>query len=766
MALTQAQFQSWLQSTTAIRCILVEVVVEIAGVDTTLYLSNRTYNTGPSDTPANTSYNAIINNSLSYSQNIPIDGSPTMSWGDLSLDNTNGIRDGWLDYVWSNRPISIYIGDVSFSRDNFTKIYSGYVQNLVSKDRNTLNISIRDILQKLNSPITDEVVGGTGTTKDQIRPLVFGEVFNITPVLVDSANLLYMVHNGPVERIIEVRDNGVPLESGGFGYIAYEDQGLFELVNAPAGVITCSVQGERSAINRATGAVISHDYTTRSASWTRSGTTATVTDNSHGFTNGQSVNVSITSAASTIPLGVKTITVINSNSYSFTCLEPENLITYSEEFDNAAWTKSNESITANATTAPDGLNTADKLIASAVNSSHYTYRQPTLVANTTYTLSIYAKAAERYLISLWKSTTGGAFNTSEGVSFNLNTGTIYGQTGSLSPTIQNIGNGWYRCSITMTANASTTATLGFGNHDPSNTGGYIGSFLGDGTSGIYVWGACFNYGNSANTYVKNTASLGTQSGTLTISSYENTVAGLIQVIIQKYGATPLSLSEIDLTTFNSYDLANRAPVGLFINDTTNIIEVCQSLAKSLGSTFTANKTGSVTLTKLDLASPSPTYIIDDNYILEGSLQIAERIPVKGAIRLGYCKNWTVQNQLLTGIPEEHKAILSLEYLNKTVSDTSVLTKYNLNSEPSAVNTLLVSNTTEGYVTTEAQRLLDLWKTQRIIFSMELSASYLNINIGDYVYLTHYRFGLSNKPGQVVSVNTNWDTGRVSIGVLV
>lgn len=756
MALTQAQFQSWLQSTTAIRCILVEVVVEIAGVDTTLYLSNRIYNTGPSDTPANTSYNAIINNSLSYSQNIPIDGSPTISWGDLSLDNTNGVRDSWLDYVWNNRPISIYIGDVSFSRDNFTKIYSGYVQNLVSKDRNTLNISIRDVLQKLNSPIMDEVVGGTGTTKDQIRPLVFGEVFNITPVLIDSANLIYMVHNGPVERIIEVRDNGVPLESGGSGYIAYEDQGLFELVNAPAGVITCSVQGERSAINRATGAVISHDYTTRSASWTRSGTVATVTDNSHGFTNGQSINVSISSAATTIPLGVKTINVINTNSYSFTCLEPENLVYQSETLTASPWVGNASAALAAETYNGSTFYTITKTVTTTSEARGQflgTY------AASTYTL--------RYAILAGSTTSAsiGLYGTSTLWGPNINsTASIVSGPGTLT---QYAGGLWSVSGLSTTVPTIVTLTRTYLSSDTA----YLNIYPGTPTSStighsVKVTAFQLNSGSSANTYFKNTTGLGTQSGTITISSYENTIAGIIQVIVQKYGATPLSLSEIDLTTFNSYDLANRAPVGIFINDTRNVIEVCQSLATSLGSTFTATKSGTVTLAKLDLTAPISAYTIDDNYILQGSLQIAERLPVKGAVRLGYCKNWTVQNQLLTGIPEEHKALLSLEYLNKTVSDTTVLTKYNLSSEPSAVSTLLVSNTPETYVTQEAQRLLDLWKTQRVIFTMELSASYLNINIGDYVYLTHYRFGLSNKPGQVVSVNTNWDTGRVSIGVLV
>ena len=43
-----------------------------------------------------------------------------------------------------------------------------------------------------------------------------------------------------------------------------------------------------------------------------------------------------------------------------------NLLTYSEQFDNAVWTKSNASITANAIIAPDGTLTADKLVEDGV----------------------------------------------------------------------------------------------------------------------------------------------------------------------------------------------------------------------------------------------------------------------------------------------------------------------------------------------------------------------------------------------------------------
>ena len=54
--------------------------------------------------------------------------------------------------------------------------------------------------------------------------------------------------------------------------------------------------------------------------WTRSTTTATVTQASHGMVTGDLFNVTVTSDAAAITTGVKTITFLTSSTFSFTCL--------------------------------------------------------------------------------------------------------------------------------------------------------------------------------------------------------------------------------------------------------------------------------------------------------------------------------------------------------------------------------------------------------------------------------------------------------------
>ena len=68
----------------------------------------------------------------------------------------------------------------------------------------------------------------------------------------------------------------------------------------------------------------------------------------------------------------------------------ENLLLRSEEFDNASWLKLDTTITANAAIAPDGTLTAD-LITEGSALTAVTYQYLTLVAQKTYTTSIYLR---------------------------------------------------------------------------------------------------------------------------------------------------------------------------------------------------------------------------------------------------------------------------------------------------------------------------------------------------------------------------------------
>jgi hypothetical protein len=163
---------------------------------------------------------------------------------------------------------------------------------------------------------------------------------------------------------------------------------------------------------------------------------------------------------------------------------PHNLALQSQTFDNASWTKTAISVTANVTAAPDGTVTAEKIIESATTANHGIYQNITVVANVPHTFSIYAKAVERSWLLINAYTTNSAL-----VYFDLTNGTVGSVASGVTASIQSVGNGWYRCFVTR-----TPTTTVFEPNVQTSTGNGISSYAGDGTSGLFVWGAQLSVG--------------------------------------------------------------------------------------------------------------------------------------------------------------------------------------------------------------------------------------------------------------------------------
>jgi hypothetical protein len=175
-----------------------------------------------------------------------------------------------------------------------------------------------------------------------------------------------------------------------------------------------------------------------------------------------------------------------------------NLLLRSEEFDNAAWTKLRATVTANATTSPDGTADAEKLVEDTTASdTHFVLQTATVSASTAYTYSVLLKAAERTRASLQDGGGSSAIGY-----FDLSNGTVVSASGATA-TITNFGNGWYRCTITFTTGgAQTIANCRVFLVD---TGTNI-TYTGNGTSGLFLWGAQLEAGAFATSYIPTVAS--------------------------------------------------------------------------------------------------------------------------------------------------------------------------------------------------------------------------------------------------------------------
>ena len=204
-------------------------------------------------------------------------------------------------------------------------------------------------------------------------------------------------------------------------------------------------------------------------------------------------------------------------------VEPQrtNSLTYSSLFSNAAWAKQNTSITDNSIISPDGNLNAGKFVANSVNTLHAIYNGIGAYTGT-YTFSVYAKKGEYDFLILQDQFSSVFYNT-----FNLSTGAIVGGSNS---TIKSVGNGWFRCTVTFTATATTvfpTITIS------PNTGA---SYLGNSASGGYLYGAQMEIGAYATSYIPTVASSVTRNADVIsktgISSLINSLEGVLFVDLQ------------------------------------------------------------------------------------------------------------------------------------------------------------------------------------------------------------------------------------------
>lgn len=177
-------------------------------------------------------------------------------------------------------------------------------------------------------------------------------------------------------------------------------------------------------------------------------------------------------------------------------LASRNLLTFTQEFDNAGWAKTAAVITANSTVAPDGTMTADTLVDDTTSSQHRLNQNGVnLTSGVPYAVSLYAKAGTHNFIQLLV-TAGSGTNAWFTVIANLATGAITqtgnGTSGTLTASsITSVGNGWYR--IAMTGSAADTSAFRIA-MVPAASGNSIGAsdgtvtYTGAGTS-LFIWGA-------------------------------------------------------------------------------------------------------------------------------------------------------------------------------------------------------------------------------------------------------------------------------------
>ncbi|NEX45179.1 hypothetical protein G3572_03105 [Rhodobacter sp. ETT8] len=180
-----------------------------------------------------------------------------------------------------------------------------------------------------------------------------------------------------------------------------------------------------------------------------------------------------------------------------------NAFTWSEAMDNAAWTKTNATVMANAIAAPDGATTADLLVENTATSSHRIQRARAMESGVAATISLFAKAGGRDILRLRASGTGMTVQAAE---VQISTGTVSVQAGT--PTVETVAlaGGWRRITFMFTPNVTVSGL--FEVYLCSAFG--VSSYTGDGVSGAYLWGAQ----DGAGSYIATAGAAGSRAADL------------------------------------------------------------------------------------------------------------------------------------------------------------------------------------------------------------------------------------------------------------
>jgi|APAra7269096714_1048519.scaffolds.fasta_scaffold00313_9 hypothetical protein len=159
-----------------------------------------------------------------------------------------------------------------------------------------------------------------------------------------------------------------------------------------------------------------------------------------------------------------------------------NMLTYTELFENAAWSTpaGRSTLTPNALAAPDGTTSAEMVTGNGTGAAYY-YQGVTLAAGQTYTASVFLKAGTysgNVLIS--------DFTESGVAQFNLTTRATAVSGKASNAVMKDMGGGWYRVSATFSPTVAGVHNIGFGSFNAS--------------ASIYMWGAMFNSGSLSSYY--------------------------------------------------------------------------------------------------------------------------------------------------------------------------------------------------------------------------------------------------------------------------
>jgi hypothetical protein len=245
-------------------------------VETLRYATGRGHTTGPAETPANTHYDARVQQPAVMRRDMfgaGITGGPSrVGFGDLVLLNGDGALDTLKNYGVGRRSMTIRRGTPGAAYPSGFPVMLVATMEGMEVGRETVTIRLRDRQLETQVPLQETKYRGTNQLphgvegvaddlKGKPKPVCLGAVTNISPPCVNTSKLIYQVHDGPVFQLSAVYDRGVALRGRAWATMA--------LVSA-ATILRWACEGEDGTLLIAGGynTPIMNHSTDGGATWT------------------------------------------------------------------------------------------------------------------------------------------------------------------------------------------------------------------------------------------------------------------------------------------------------------------------------------------------------------------------------------------------------------------------------------------------------------------------------------------------------------------
>ncbi|WP_422366417.1 hypothetical protein [Pelagibius sp.] len=254
----------------------------VLGGERQFCVADTDYSSGPDDTPANKVFEVRIEKRRGYEFSVRAfrgsrpDGRASESSGSIRLANGDGGLDSIARLGLTGRTLEVFTGYRGDPFSRFERIFVGTIGD-VSWTEERLTLELRDRQTILNRPVQTRFYAGTGDEQGTAElagkpmPIVLGEKRNVEPALNDPPNLIYHVHDGEADAVLETRDRGAALtdsgqapasyaelkaltqgagqdiEPGEYAVLYTPDGTWLKLGASPDGRITCDIRGDVAA---------------------------------------------------------------------------------------------------------------------------------------------------------------------------------------------------------------------------------------------------------------------------------------------------------------------------------------------------------------------------------------------------------------------------------------------------------------------------------------------------------------------------------------